>query len=291
MDISEWLGIVSVVLMLTVYGIALFQDKRFRDKILKWKNKKQDDKNKILADYVTQNSVLISMLLILNQRYLSAEIHDFYYFTKDCVSRQEFNRNSPEIFLSRVLFENRELINKLEKGIASNRRAAPNYEAEYVSIGKWKTVDTNFSDDYKKMEMKLYHDLKKPFPVTYSFDLTVRYTTPKTYKTSYEHRVFTREEILQAQRISNEEEIKRDKYKAQVEREREIGSQLRYAVLKRDGFRCTICGATQADGAKLHVDHIKPVSKGGKSEMSNLRTLCELCNLGKSDRYDEGGLN
>lgn len=291
MDISEWLGIVSAGLMLTVYAIALFQDKRFRDKIAKWKNKKRDEKDKILADYVAQKSVLISMLLSLNQKYSSAEIKDFYYFTKNCVSRQEFNRNSPQTFLPKVMFENKKLIKKLEEGIATNRQAAPNYEAEYASIEKYKTVDASFSDDYKKMEMKLYHDLKKPFPVTYSFDLTVRYTTPKTYKTSYERRVFTREEILQAKKISNEEEIKRDKYKAQVEREREIGSKLRYDVLRRDGFRCTICGVAAKDGAKLHVDHIKPVSKGGKSEMKNLRTLCDRCNLGKSDSYEEGGLN
>ena len=50
---------------------------------------------------------------------------------------------------------------------------------------------------------------------------------------------------------------------------------LRYDVLKRDGFRCVICGRTAEDGVKLHVDHIKPVSKGGKTEYENLRTLCD----------------
>ena len=66
---------------------------------------------------------------------------------------------------------------------------------------------------------------------------------------------------------------------------------LRYEVLKRDGFKCVLCGATQADGVKLHVDHIFPVSKGGKTVMSNLRTLCERCNLGKGADYDPDGLN
>ena len=42
---------------------------------------------------------------------------------------------------------------------------------------------------------------------------------------------------------------------------------------------------------KLHVDHIKPVSKGGKTELSNLRTLCERCNLGKSDKFEDFGMN
>ena len=66
---------------------------------------------------------------------------------------------------------------------------------------------------------------------------------------------------------------------------------LRYKIMQRDGFRCRLCGASAADGAKLHVDHICPVSKGGKTEPDNLRTLCERCNLGKSARYNPNGMN
>lgn len=66
---------------------------------------------------------------------------------------------------------------------------------------------------------------------------------------------------------------------------------LRYKILQRDKMRCTICGRGQEDGVKLHVDHIKPVSKGGRTVPENLRTLCQDCNLGKSDSYVEGGYN
>jgi len=66
----------------------------------------------------------------------------------------------------------------------------------------------------------------------------------------------------------------------------EVSDSLRYDVLKRDNFRCVICGASAETGARLHVDHIIPVSKGGKSEISNLRTLCERCNVGKSDKIE-----
>ena len=66
---------------------------------------------------------------------------------------------------------------------------------------------------------------------------------------------------------------------------------MRYEVLKRDNFRCVICGRTAAEGAKLHVDHIIPVSKGGRTVMNNLRTLCETCNLGKGASYDPYGPN
>lgn len=58
---------------------------------------------------------------------------------------------------------------------------------------------------------------------------------------------------------------------------------LRYNVLKRDNFRCVICGASPATSleCKLHIDHFIPWSRGGKTVLENLRTLCEPCNLGK----------
>lgn len=55
----------------------------------------------------------------------------------------------------------------------------------------------------------------------------------------------------------------------------------------RDGFRCVKCGRGREDGVKLHVDHIKPVSRGGKSVLNNLQTLCEDCNCGKGNKYEE----
>ena len=66
------------------------------------------------------------------------------------------------------------------------------------------------------------------------------------------------------------------------EREK-MNSQLRYEIMKRDNFRCVLCGRNVSeDGVKLHVDHFIPIAFGGKTEYDNLRTLCEDCNLGKS---------
>lgn len=60
---------------------------------------------------------------------------------------------------------------------------------------------------------------------------------------------------------------------------------LRFLVLQRDRFTCVGCGASPATNpeTRLHVDHIVPFSKGGKTESDNLQTLCERCNLGKAD--------
>ena len=84
-----------------------------------------------------------------------------------------------------------------------------------------------------------------------------------------------------------------ERTKALTERQRYIAEQrrmlsasMRYDVLRRDKFRCVLCGATAKDGVQLHVDHIRPLSKGGKTEMSNLRTLCDRCNLGKGAKIE-----
>lgn len=71
--------------------------------------------------------------------------------------------------------------------------------------------------------------------------------------------------------------------------QRSIRLGLRYAVLRRDHFRCVICGRSPAThhGCVLHVDHIHPFSKGGKTVIENLRTLCDGCNLGKGSTVEE----
>lgn len=56
-------------------------------------------------------------------------------------------------------------------------------------------------------------------------------------------------------------------------------------ILKRDNFRCKFCGKTPNE-TKLHIDHIKPLSKGGGNKMDNLQTLCESCNCAKSNKED-----
>lgn len=92
---------------------------------------------------------------------------------------------------------------------------------------------------------------------------------------------FCKQCYVKATKPSNDNSI--SDYDRYLERKK-MSASLRYDVLKRDGFKCKICGATADDGAKLHVDHIIPISKGGKTEMDNLQTLCERCNLGKSDK-------
>lgn len=69
---------------------------------------------------------------------------------------------------------------------------------------------------------------------------------------------------------------------------RTISEKLRLQIFKRDHYACIICGDSPAmrRGITLHVDHITPFSKGGDGSLSNLRTLCSKCNLGKGNDTD-----
>ncbi|MDD5177178.1 MAG: HNH endonuclease [Sterolibacterium sp.] len=56
----------------------------------------------------------------------------------------------------------------------------------------------------------------------------------------------------------------------------------RFRILKRDSYKCCICGHSQSDGRRLVIDHkLHPWSRGGRTVDSNLWTLCDVCNSGK----------
>ena len=60
---------------------------------------------------------------------------------------------------------------------------------------------------------------------------------------------------------------------------------LREAIKKRDNYTCCLCGNSifKEPNLLLEVDHIIPVSKGGRTEAGNLQTLCWRCNRAKHD--------
>ncbi len=50
-------------------------------------------------------------------------------------------------------------------------------------------------------------------------------------------------------------------------------------ILKKDRYKCVRCGKGKEEGVELHVDHIKPKSRGGKAIIENGQTFCSQCNF------------
>lgn len=62
-----------------------------------------------------------------------------------------------------------------------------------------------------------------------------------------------------------------------------ISTAMRFNILKRDAYRCCLCGRTAAeDRVRLEIDHLVPRWRGGSAFEWNLWVLCHDCNHGKS---------
>ncbi len=185
----------------------------------------------------------------------------------------------------------------LANAIQWNKDKYAEYEEEYYAAVVY-TTEIGFQKlevprrisykRYSKYEHKL--DLKKMnAQMKFQVTINVYYNSPGGRNRYHKYQTLTDRDVINRYNLMLESE--RNQTEAQKQRSL-LTSKMRYEVMKRDGFKCVICGRSAAvDGVKLHVDHIKPVAKGGKTEMSNLRTLCQDCNLGKSDAYDEEGVN
>ena len=145
---------------------------------------------------------------------------------------------------------------------------------------------------FRRLEAALFEEILLPPPKTEeTLRVSCSYDTPAGRRHYEDEKLYSEEEILAAlesARQRAESEDGTDDEDARRRRERALMTpKLRYDILKRDGFRCTICGRGAADGVKLEVDHIRPVSKGGKTVPENLRTLCFDCNRGKGDQTED----
>ena len=57
-------------------------------------------------------------------------------------------------------------------------------------------------------------------------------------------------------------------------------------LLKRDGPECAYCGKALLTGlpfSRPTVDHVVPISRGGKNSLTNLALACKPCNRAKAD--------
>lgn len=69
-------------------------------------------------------------------------------------------------------------------------------------------------------------------------------------------------------------------YKRELE---DFSASQKEVILRRDGYKCVICGRGKKDGVELHIDHIKPKDLGGEATIENGQTLCSQHNFIKKN--------
>ena len=112
-----------------------------------------------------------------------------------------------------------------------------------------------------------------------------------------------KEEQALAQRDREElEQFKQKDIEAkELAQRRRVSPAQKDAVLRRDGYKCQICGISReyldekipglGDYLRLEVDHIIPIAQGGKSDESNLQYLCWRCNAAKGSTKSNNQVN
>lgn len=250
--------------------------------------------NKEHRKLVDRTSTKCAKLRELNEIFRFVPVKKKQYLYNDCASKGQFDRQRGYDFLVAMAKESPRWIEDFIFNAQKNQILYEEYnrqlaQIEPTSTKRIKSTKTLMSvEAYRKIEEEMYWDEIQHPVLTPIVIVVTSYTSAKGRNT---YRKEARFEISDLKNVLKAAEKQYDYAQSREYQRSLMTPTLRYAVLKRDQFRCQICGASQADGVKLEVDHIMPISKGGKTEMSNLRTLCERCNRGKRDRYDPYGVN
>lgn len=242
---------------------------------------------------VEENSKLYGEILKLNASYhFYSDFSSEYSFYEDCSSKRKLETLSLYDVLLSTIGSNQKFFEKLLVQIQKNIQ---NYKSYCIKYDKLLSKVYEYDTDGLKIKQKTFIKIEKDLcdkiklkPKLFTIvTIHANYTSPQGRNSYNREEQFRFNALVNAYddyiRIKNSHQ----EYQYTVKTERaKMTDSLRYDILKRDGFRCQLCGATAKEGAKLHVDHIIPVSKGGKTVASNLRTLCDRCNMGKSDKIE-----
>ncbi len=243
-------------------------------------------------EYVRDHSELLRSAAAINGKY------EFKNFKQQITIRQRFDnkgnwyRTEPVSLLTKEIREDFASWKETQKKIEYNKTQYPLYKKEIFGLKSTLTEEACKANklSYRKcceIENKLFDNLIKCPGFSVSAHVYMRYLSPKGKVDLTKEDVFNYVQISRIIDSVSSRRVDRETYKRLAQAERGVlTDSMRYDVMKRDGFRCVLCGMSRKDGAILHVDHIIPVSKGGKTEMKNLRTLCERCNLGKSNKIE-----
>ena len=241
---------------------------------------------------VKDNSEYYAEILKLNGSYVFYNLPSTYKYYENCPSKRKLeNLSLADVLLSRIDF-NFAFYENLLLQVQKNRQNYELYCRNYNNLCSMITEDRIKElkiklKTFRKIEKNLCTKIKLKPQLSTKIYISANYTSPKGRKSYSKERTFTYNEIVSVfnQYITLKKQKREYSYQVKMERAK-MSDSLRYDILRRDNFRCQLCGATAQEGAKLHVDHIVPVAKGGRTISSNLRTLCDRCNMGKSDKIE-----
>ena len=252
---------------------------------------KQNQKYRTFVEY---HSIALRKLKEINSKYVFVSVKN-HNMTHNYDNEKFYKNISPADYLTYQLVYQKKQIQQSIDNAKQNQRLYKVYIQNVNSIPLARYDTENIPRNINKVnaiEKKRFNfGIQKPdisFNIKVVLNLTKineRFITSKSASFSSEEIEHIIERLNQkyGNRYLND-----DIWEAicRVERGR-VSNKMRFSIYERDGHRCKKCGATR----NLEVDHIFPISKGGKSTYDNLQTLCHKCNTLKSNTVEAGTVN
>ena len=252
---------------------------------------------KLLLDkykkFILDNSVSIKKLRGINEQYKFKEVY-YEYFTEFIDNETYYNKVSARDLLIYELARKKQSVKDNIRATRYNSNLYCLYTKDVKAITSFGEFDKKEIPRIKyllcKMEKKLFNNLLKSPRMNYSIKVSVNLTNINGQRKDSKQSEFDANYIEYI--ISKLEDKTNGRYSdrqiwnsiCDIERSK-VSNRIRFAIYKRDGYRCRKCGRKTND---LEIDHILPISKGGKTCIDNLQTLCRSCNSAKSDFIEAG---
>lgn len=166
---------------------------------------------------------------------------------------------------------NKKLYDEYLKGLNDIKYGLFDEDPQKLKLDKLITIE-------KKLVQKYYFHPKTRFKV----NVYLLYINMGGRLMSKKHREFDEYSVCHAVDLLNDKNGRfynnRDVWDALCRVERaKVSNKMRFSIYARDNYRCQICHRKFSPD-ELEIDHIYPVSKGGKSTYDNLQSLCKRCN-------------
>lgn len=270
-------GIIFIIILGFTIGLLIFLS--IREKI--------NDRK------VINSNEKLKKLKLINDKTKFKDLKTEIYIDKHYDNKTHFNRIEPGYLMSSFIRDNIDSIAMYIRDIKFNREELLEYKETLKKLFSEQTDDKYLllkmrKKEYIKREKKIFkRNIIKPV-VDCEVEVEMTYRSAKGQVNLSKNNTFNFDDLYSAYNSVSRNSLDRQTAKNLKLVERgEVNDSLRFDVFVRDNYKCVICGASADAGTRLHVDHIIPISKGGKSNINNLQTLCERCNIGKSDKTQE----
>lgn len=155
------------------------------------------------------------------------------------------------------------------------------------------SIENLDEEKLRNIEYKVFNDLIEKVNTDFYAEVHLYLTRGRMHRVVDEKKeLFDLNEIIDVLKSIDSSKVKdgrrfysREVWKSieRVERAK-VSNELRQEIFERDGYTCVNCESTEKES--LEIDHIMPISKGGKTEPDNLQTLCHDCNFRKGNDID-----